>query len=360
MRMLLLPFSWIYGMIIRIRNWAFDVGCLKSTSFNVPIINIGNLSVGGTGKSPMGLYLAKLLSSKYKVAILSRGYGRVSKGFKWVTPQSTAREVGDEPLQYFHSELPLMVAVCEKRVDGVNELLKSKNPPEVIILDDAFQHRYIKPGFNILLSDMSQPFYDDFMLPAGNLREPKSGSRRADAIVFTKCNTSLGKTAQDDVEARVKLTSTQSLHFSYIHYREELLGMDGSSLQIESMKSKSVFLFCGIANPSPLKQFVEENCDQLKTKFFPDHHDFSVADAIQLKSEFLKFAKTADQAHILVTTRKDQMRLMNKEIQYHLKELPLYVVDIEVQFLPTTKSKFDELVLNFVSKTSENRDSKHL
>ncbi|MBK9636612.1 MAG: tetraacyldisaccharide 4'-kinase [Bacteroidetes bacterium] len=357
MRMLLLPFSWIYGMIIRVRNLAFDIGCLKSTSFNIPIINIGNLSVGGTGKSPMALYLAQLLSEKYKVAILSRGYGRITKGFKWVNSQSTAREVGDEPMQYFYSGLPLMVAVCEKRVDGVNELLKSENPPDVIILDDAFQHRYIKPGFNILLSDVSQPFYNDVMLPAGNLREPKSESRRADAIVFTKCNPSLERAAQEVVTSKVKLTTKQSLHFSYIHYREELLGMDGSSLQIQSLKSKSVFLFCGIANPSPLKQFIEENCDQLKTKFFPDHHDFSVADAIQLKSEFLRFAKTSDQPHILVTTRKDQMRLMNKEIQYHLKELPLYVVDIEVKFLPTTKSKLDELVLNFVSKAPRSKDS---
>lgn len=354
MRMLLLPFSWIYGLIIRIRNWGFDIGFIKSVSFNIPIICIGNLSVGGTGKSPMGLYLAKLLSEKYKVAILSRGYGRVSNGFRWVTPLSTAREVGDEPLQYFHSGLPLMVAVCEKRVEGVKELLKSENPPEVIILDDAFQHRYILPGFNILLSDKNQPFYDDFMLPAGNLREPKSGSRRADAIVFTKCIPSIDKAAQEEVGRKAKLTSFQSLHFSYIHYREELMGMDGSTLQLKSLKSKAVFLFCGIANPSPLQQFVAENCQQLKTKFFSDHHDFSVADAIQLKSEFLKFAKAAEQASILVTTRKDQMRLMNKEIQYHLKELPLYIVDIEVKFLPTAKDKFDELVIHFVAKVSEN------
>ncbi len=354
MRMLLLPLSWIYGMIIRLRNWAFDVGILKSTSFKVPIINIGNLSVGGTGKSPMALYLAHLLSSNYKVAILSRGYERDSKGFRWVTPQSTAREVGDEPLQYIHSGLPLMVAVCEKRVEGVNELMKSDNPPEVIILDDAFQHRYIQPGFNILLCDVNQPFFDDYMLPAGNLREPKIGSRRAHAIVFTKCDSSMNEADQEKIASKVKLKLNQSIHFSYIHYREELLGLDGSTLQIESLKSKSVFLFCGIANPSPLKLFVEGNCEQLKTKFYPDHHDFSVADAIQLKSEFLKFAKTSDQAHVLVTTRKDQMRLMNKEIQYHLKELPIYIIDMEVKFLPNAKSNIDELVINFVSNALKN------
>lgn len=354
MRMLLLPLSWIYGMIIRLRNWAFDVGILKSTSFKVPIINIGNLSVGGTGKSPMALYLAQLLSSNYKVAILSRGYGRDSKGFRWVTLQSTAREVGDEPLQYIHSGLPLMVAVCEKRVEGVNELLKSENPPEVIILDDAFQHRYIHSGFNILLSDMNQPFFDDYMLPAGNLREPKSGSRRADVIIFTKCDSSMNEADQGKMVAKSRMKSNQSIHFSYIHYREELLGMDGSTLQMEFLKSKSVFLFCGIANPSPLKLFVEGNCEQLKTKFYPDHHDFSVADAIQLKSEFLKFAKTSDQAHVLVTTRKDQMRLMNKEIQYHLKELPIYIIDMEVKFLPNAKSNIDELVINFVSNALKN------
>jgi tetraacyldisaccharide 4'-kinase len=354
MRMLLLPLSWIYGMIIRIRNWGFDIGLIKSVSFKIPIINIGNLSVGGTGKSPMGLYLAKLLSEKYKVAILSRGYGRVSKGFRWVTPLSTAREVGDEPLQYFHSGLPLMVAVCEKRVEGVKELLKCENPPEVIILDDAFQHRYVQPGFNILLSDKNQPFYSDFMLPAGNLREPKSGSRRADAIVFTKCDLSMNEADQEKMASKVRLKSNQSIHFSYIHYREELLGMDGSTLQMESLKSKSVFLFCGIASPSPLKQFIEEKCELVKTKFYPDHHDFSVADAIQLKNEFLKFAKTSNQAHILVTTRKDHMRLMNKEIQYHLKELPIYIIDMEVKFLPNAKSNLDELVLDFVSIPSKN------
>jgi tetraacyldisaccharide 4'-kinase len=354
MRMLLLPLSWIYGLIIRLRNWAFDFGILKSTSFKVPIINIGNLSVGGTGKSPMALYLAQLLSSNYKVAILSRGYGRDSKGFRWVTLQSTAREVGDEPLQYTHSGLPLMVAVCEKRVEGVNELLKSENPPEVIILDDAFQHRYLHSGFNILLSDLNQPFYDDFMLPAGNLREPKSGSRRADAIIFTKCDSSMNEVDQGKMVAKASLKSNQSIHFSYIHYREELLGMDGSTLQMDSLKFKSVFLFCGIANPSPLKQFIEGKSEVVKTKFYPDHHDFSVADAIQLKNEFLKFAKTSDQAHVLVTTRKDQMRIMNKEIQYHLKELPIYIIDMEVKFLPNAKSSLDEMVLNFVTNSSKN------
>jgi len=354
MRMLLLPFSWIYGMIIRIRNWGFDIGILKSTSFDVPIISIGNLSVGGTGKSPMGLYIARLLSSKYKVAILSRGYGRATKGFRWVTSQSTAREVGDEPLQFFHSGLPLMVAVCEKRVDGVNEILKSENKPDVILLDDAFQHRYINPGFSILLSDVQHPFYNDYMLPAGNLREPKSGSRRANVVVFTKCDEKMDQSVQAQMEAKAALNSDQHLFFSYIHYREELLGMDGSFLKMESLKSKSVFLFCGIANPSPLKHFIEENCESLTTKFYPDHHDFSVADAIQLKNEFLKFAKSSDQAHILITTRKDQMRLMNKEIQYHLKELPIYIVDMEVRFFPNPKATIDQLILNFVSDRSKN------
>lgn len=353
MRMLLLPFSWIYGMIIRIRNWAFDTGILKSISFEVPIISIGNLSVGGTGKSPMALYIAQLLSSKYKVAILSRGYGRVSKGFKWVTPQSTAREVGDEPLQYVHSGLPVIVAVCEKRVEGVNQILKSENKPDVILLDDAFQHRYINPGFSILLSDAQQPFYEDNMLPAGNLREPKNGSGRADVIVFTKCTPDMHGHLQVEMEGKANLKPHQHLFFSYIHYREELLGMDGSTLQLESLKSKSVFLFCGIANPSPLKQFIEGKCQSMKIKFYPDHHDFSVADAIQLKNEFLTFAKSSDQAHVLVTTRKDQMRLMNAEIQYHLKELPIYILDMEIRFLPNPKVAIDQLIMNFVDSRAK-------
>lgn len=353
MRMLLLPFSWIYGLIIRLRNWAFDVGILKSFSFDVPVINIGNLSVGGTGKSPMALYIAQSLSSKYKVAILSRGYGRASKGFKWVTPQSTAREVGDEPLQYVHSGLPVIVAVCEKRVEGVNQILKSENKPDVILLDDAFQHRYIKSGFSILLSDAQQPFYEDKMLPAGNLREPKSGSERADVIVYTKCAPDMHGHLQVEMEGKANLKPHQHLFFSYIHYRDELPGLDGSSLKMESLKSKSVFLFCGIANPSPLKQYIEDKCESLKTKFYPDHHDFSVADAIQLKNEFLKFAKSSDQAHLLVTTRKDQMRLMNAEIQYHLKELPIYVVDMEVRFFPNPKATIDQLIMNFVSGKSK-------
>jgi tetraacyldisaccharide 4'-kinase len=357
MRMLLLPFSWIYGLIIRLRNWAFDVGLLKSVSFDVPVICIGNLSVGGTGKSPMGLYVARLLASKYKVAVLSRGYGRATRGFRWVTAQSTAREVGDEPLQYFHAGLSLMVAVCEKRVEGVREILKSENKPDVILLDDAFQHRYIKPGFSILLSDVNHPFYDDKMLPAGNLREPVSGSKRADVIVFTKCDPNMGKQVQEQMEALTHLKPKQHLFFSYIHYREELLGIDGPSLQMEFLKSKSAFLFCGIANPSPLKQFLEGKCESLATKFYPDHHDFSVADAIQLKNEFLKFAKSSDQAHILLTTRKDQMRLMHKEIQYHLKELPIYIVDMEVGFFPHPKASVDQLILSYVGGLSKNRIS---
>lgn len=352
--MLLLPFSWIYGWIIRIRNWAFDFGILKSFSFDVPVINIGNLSVGGTGKSPMALYIAQLLASKYKVAILSRGYGRSSQGFRWVTPQSTAREVGDEPLQYVHSGLPVIVAVCEKRVEGVNHILKSENKPDVILLDDAFQHRYINAGFSILLSDAQQPFYEDKMLPAGDLREPKSGSGRADVIVFTKCAPDMQEHLQVEMERKANLKPHQHLFFSYIHYRDELLGLDGSSLMLESLKSKSVFLFCGIANPSPLQQFIAEKCKSLKTKFYPDHHDFSVADAIQLKNEYFKFAKSSDHAHVLVTTRKDQMRLMNAEIQYHLKELPIYVVDMDVRFLSNPKVTIDPLIMNFVSSKSKN------
>lgn len=350
MRMLLLPFAWIYGLIIRIRNWAFDGGIFKQTSFDLPIISIGNLSMGGTGKSPMALYLAGFLASDYKVAILSRGYGRSTKGFRWVTGQSTAREVGDEPLQYVLSGLPLQVAVCENRVAGVEQLLKAESPPDVIILDDAFQHRWIKAGLSILLSDAKNPYFNDFMVPSGHLREPRSGSRRAHSIVFTKCDPALSSANQMEFSRKAGVLENQSLHFSYIHYREEMHAGNGSTLSLKSLNQYVVFLFCGIAHPTPLQEFVGNRTSVLKTKFFKDHHDFSVADAIQIKKEYLKFVKESNLPGVLITTRKDQMRLLNKEIQYHLSELPIYTLEIEVKFLEGLGESLKQQVLDFVKK----------
>jgi len=348
MRMLLLPFAWIYGWIIRLRNVAFDWGILKQTSFDLPIICIGNLTTGGTGKSPMTLYLAGILSEKYKVAILSRGYGRESKGFKWVNKESLAREVGDEPLQYANSNLPLMVAVCESRVEGIRKILSTPDVPDLILLDDAFQHRWVKAGFNILLSDFNVPFYKDYLLPAGNLREPISSLNRADVVVVTKCPFDLSENHQVEIAQRMKLSTNQSLHFSYIHYRDTLPGMISGELHLNALKNYSVFLFCGIAQPVPLIQFLEKNTSSLKTRVFPDHHAFSVGDAIQLKNEYLNLKK--NHPVVLLTTRKDLMRIMSKEIQYHLKELPVFILDIEPMFIDTAAVSFNESVFAYMNE----------
>ncbi len=328
MRLLLLPFSWIYGWIVWIRNRMFDLHWLKQESFEVPVITVGNLSAGGTGKSPLVLHLAEQLCTEYKVAILSRGYGRTTSGYRLLDDSSTATTVGDEPMQYFRLLKGVHVAVCEKRAEGIRRLLQMDPSVQLILLDDAFQHRYVKPALSILLTDYSFPYDQDHLLPAGRLREPVAGAARASMVVVTKCPSDITPQKKQELEQRLKRSPAQQFFFSYIRYRDLALRGQEVTLPLSSLKGKKILLVCGIARPEPLLGFLQSQGAVTTELFFPDHHAFSAGDALQMVK---KFGQSG--AEWLVTTRKDAMRMEAAELQQHLSRLPVYILDISPAFI---------------------------
>ena len=326
------------------------MGILKQTSFDVPVIVVGNLSAGGTGKSPLVQYLASSFSKTFKVAILSRGYGRISKGYVGVEVGKSALQTGDEPLQYAHMLPGVNVAVCEKRVPGIEQLLKLIPRPEIILLDDAFQHRYVKPTYSIILTDYQYPYFSDSLLPAGRLRETKSSAARANAVVVSKCPENLSAKECREFAEKLSLNSNQSLFFSYIHYCELLFNPNGSPVSLKEIEGSGIFLLCGIANPAPLVQYISGIAAATEQLIFPDHHQFTVADIVRLKSRFNQFEKLCKTTSFLLTTRKDYMRLLNEEFRHHLSGLPLLVIDIEPRFLPYGEGTLFEHISNFLRK----------
>lgn len=352
MRKLLLPLSLIYGLITTLRNIFFDIGILKSKSFKLPIIGVGNLSVGGTGKSPHVLYIANLLKETRRLAILSRGYGRVSKGYKSVDVNDFAREVGDEPLQYKHQLKEVKVAVCEKRVLGVESILHESRDTNLIILDDSFQHRYLKPSLNLLITDFNSLFYNDFVIPAGNLRERRIGVKRANAVIVSKTPSVFEIEKCNQIFERIKKYGVSNIFFSYMHYRDELTFISGGSVKLDQIKDYAVFLVAGIANPQPLIDFVSERCNKVESQLFKDHHSFTVGDMIHLKKKFDKFADQQTGEKIILTTRKDAMRLMIPELLVLIKDLPIAIIDIEVKFHSYGSKTFDQYIQNYVKTYS--------
>ncbi len=329
LRKLLWPLGVVYGAITGIRNFMYDRGILKSTKFDIPVIAVGNLSVGGTGKSPMIEYLIRLLSDRYNVATLSRGYKRKSKGFVLADESSDAEVLGDEPYQ-FHRKFPkVSVAVDANRCRGIQKLIDLKNP-DVILLDDAFQHRKVKAGFYILLTSYDSLYADDLMLPAGNLRESASGAKRADVIIVTKC-TDHSIEKQNEIRKKVNPKSHQSLFFSTIGYDDEIVG-PGHAIPVSEIRTESKLLVAGIAKPKPFFDHLKSAGDD--TMVFPDHHSFS-------DSDIEKIIRKATGRKI-VTTEKDFVRLQNRNIGN------LYYLPIATQFL-TSSDEFDQKILQFVS-----------
>ena len=328
LRKILLPFSLLYALILRLRNLTYDRHWLKSTQFQIPVICVGNLSLGGTGKSPAIEYLVRLLSKKYELATLSRGYGRNSTGFIQVEKNHTAVEVGDEPLQFKNKFPNIKVAVDEQRVNGIQRVLKQKKT-DVILLDDAFQHRKVKAGFYILLTVYGDLYTRDFVLPAGNLREPASGAKRADVVVVTKCPDNLSIEEQRKFEKKLKLQPHQKLFFAYIAYQENVFSNETSKALIEL---KNYTLVTGIANPKPLLHFLENENPPQKHLAFKDHHNFTATEIEQLNEEDL-----------ILTTEKDFTRLKS-----HLPAQKLFYIPIEMKILNNAEA-FDEAVLEYVS-----------
>ncbi|NNT71752.1 tetraacyldisaccharide 4'-kinase [Flavobacterium sp. IMCC34852] len=326
LRKLLFPLAILYGIITSVRNYLYDKGILKSYAFDIPVIAVGNLSVGGTGKTPQIEYLIRLLSPKYKVATLSRGYKRKSEGFILADANANAAILGDEPFQYFQKFPQIQVAVDADRRNGITQLLAQKDKPEVILLDDAFQHRKVKAGFYILLTSFDDLFCDDFMLPMGNLRESRNGAKRANLIIVTKCPSEISELAQQNIKKKIGLHVP--VFFSFVKYDDKVYNQNGS-LNVSATKTQEKVLLAGIAKPKPFFDYLQSGDDTVMT--YADHHHFSESDILNIKSQ----AKDK----IIVTTEKDFVRLMTYDFGGKLYYLP-----IKSKFI-SHQDQFDTLVL---------------
>ena len=333
LRKILFPFAVLYGLITTIRNFLFDKGILKSTSFNIPVIAVGNLSVGGTGKTPQIEYLIRLLSDKYKIATLSRGYKRKSEGFVLADMTSNAEILGDEPFQFYQKFPNVHVAVDANRTNGIIQLLSQNEKPQVVLLDDAYQHRKVKAGFYILLSSYGDLYADDFMLPTGNLRESRSGANRANIVIVTKCPKDLSDTEQAEIRLKLKLTCSQQVYFTFIDYDDSIYG-ENKKIAVNEIKSEPKLLIAGIAKPTPFFDYLKNENDECIT--FPDHHNFSDSDleTIQSKAQNKK----------IVTTEKDYVRL--KTFDY-LRDMVYYW---PINVVIDKKEEFNQMILNYVNK----------
>ena len=325
LRKILFPFSLLYGAITSLRNFLYNKNILKSTEFALPIIAVGNLSVGGTGKTPMVEYLVRLLSPKHDLVTLSRGYKRTSKGYLLADVGTKMEDIGDEPFQYFSKFKNIHVAVDANRVEGVANTLKLLPNTNLIILDDAFQHRKIKAGFYILLTSFDDLFFNDFLLPAGNLRESRSGVQRADVVIVTKCPSNLSVEKQNEIKKKIKV-NPENVFFSTIQYSTEIFSQK-EKLKLEELASDFIAV-AGIAKPNYFYNYLQ--CSQENCLTFPDHHSFSERDL----EKIINKAKGKK----IITTEKDYMRL-----QGLLPENQLYYLPIEVRFLENESLFIDQL-----------------
>jgi tetraacyldisaccharide 4'-kinase len=334
-RFLLFPIAILYDLITSIRNFFFNTGIFKETSFNKPIIVVGNLSVGGTGKTPQIEYLIRLLKDIYSVSVLSRGYKRKTKGFVLVNKNHAASDVGDEPLQYFKKFRNIDVAVNENRVEGIQNLIAQKSP-EVVLLDDAFQHRKVKGSFYILLTKYNDMFTDDFLLPTGNLRERRAGAKRADVIVVTKCPIDLNEEQKGSIKRKLEKYKKE-IYFTTISYADKISG--NQQLSLKELKDFEILLITGIANPNPLLEFLTKKEIKFAHLKFGDHHHFSSKEIHEIQE---KYNNIDSDKKIILTTEKDYTRLSSR-----LKELSF--LEIETSFLED-KTNFDNVILSHIEQ----------
>ncbi len=352
-RYLLYPFAILYGLAILARHWMFDVGILPSKSYPIPVIGVGNITVGGTGKTPMVEYLIRLLSDQYKIATLSRGYGRKTKGYLVANQYSGSKQIGDEPLMYYKKfKNNITVAVDENRREGIENLMQDKSDLEVVVLDDSFQHRYVKPGLNILLTDYYNLYPTDHLLPVGRLRDLKRAAGRADIIIVTKTDKVMSPILSRGIERMLKLKPHQQLFYSYLKYGN-LLPAPGLDLpEIKNKFPSVIILFTGIANPWPLQDYLVSRCRDLINLDFPDHHEFKKRDVDTIVKTF---EEQFTRNKILLTTEKDVMRLIKSPYFSRLKSLPLYYIPIEVKIHKPGNALFDKKILNYVRENKRVR-----
>jgi tetraacyldisaccharide 4'-kinase len=350
LRLFLYPISILYGLLIHLRNWFFDKKLFYVFEPKVKTISVGNLSTGGTGKTPHIEYLIRLLDETFKIATLSRGYGRKTSGFRIATLNDNALTIGDEPVQYYNKFMDVIVAVDAKRRRGIKKLLANYPALQLILLDDAFQHRSVKVGLQIVLTDYAHMFYDDRMLPTGNLREFKSGIHRADVIIVSKTPAIFSPIERRHILAKINPAAHQQVFFSFIKYHSLTHFFNKTVYLAPSFKDVigkdiEVLLFAGIANPSLLEDFLRSKCKSYKMIKFADHHAFSKADLAQIKNEFDSLRSSKK---IILTTEKDAMRLLHLNLFAEWSNLPLFFTSIAVQLHQQDEENFNQLILNYV------------
>jgi len=343
-KIFLYPFSLIYGVGISIRNGLYETEMLKGSKFNLPVISVGNLTVGGSGKTPHIEYLILLLKDYINVATLSRGYKRKTKGFRLIKSQDTVAAAGDEPLQFKRKFPDISVAVAESRNIGIPQLLQVRSSIQAILLDDAFQHRSVIPGLNILLTEYSKPFYQDALMPVGRLRDNKSSYKRADVIVISKCPPLLSPNEKENIINRIERLPHQTIFFSKYEYLRPYQIFDFSQKLVPQSDS-SIILISAIASTDYLLDHLEEEYDEIINMKYEDHHYFSQVDLEQL---LLTFNQIQNPNKYILTTEKDGIRLGEHYNYIVQNNLPIYILPIKVAFLDGDGIKFDDLIKKFL------------
>ena len=351
----LLPFSWLYGLAVIIRNELFELNILKTRRFDIPVISVGNITVGGAGKTPHVEYLIRLLKDKMKVAVLSRGYKRKSRGYVLAGNNTPMREIGDEPYQMKIKFPNIRVAVDKKRCEGIDRLTTDEETKDtdVILLDDAFQHRYVQPGINILLVDYHRLIIYDKLLPAGRLREPLSGKHRADIVIITKCPDTLNPIDYRVLSKAMELYPFQQLYFTKLEYCTlEPIFHKGLSIPLTEIRGKNVLLLTGIASPRQLETDINAYTgnNALTMLSFPDHHSFTQKDIRRINEAFAGM----EAPRMIITTEKDQARLMGIETLSDDVKDNIYALPIKVRFMLDKEETFNKKIISYVRKNSRN------
>ena len=349
----LLPFSWLYGIGVRLRNQLFDIGMLKSRSFDVPVISVGNITVGRSGKTPHVEYLVKLLKDKTKVAVLSRGYKRKSKGFVLAKKDTPMSEIGDEPFQIKKKFPNIYVAVDKDRCHGIDKLTDNNvaKDTDVILLDDAYQHRYVKPGINILLVDYHRLIIYDKLLPAGRLREPKEGKSRADIVIVTKCPSDMKPMEFRVLIKAMNLRPYQNLYFTTLKYGNLKPLYCGDDMKLDSLtKQHNVLLLTGIASPNQMILDLKPYTENILPMTFSDHHQFTQKDIRRLNEQFAEMPEPK----LIITTEKDATRLFGMEGLSDDVRHNIFALPVEVQFMLDQQDMFNQKIIDYVRKNSRN------
>lgn len=346
-RIILAPLVLVYAILLLLRNLLYDFKLLGSVKFDLPVINVGNLAFGGTGKTPHIEYLIRLLSSKHKVAMLSRGYKRVTRGYVFANEQSDAEMIGDEPLQIKRKFADTIeVGVCEQRVIGVPNLLYDAPETDIVLLDDAFQHRAITAGLNILLTDYNNLFTRDYLAPAGTLREYRFAYKRAHAIVVTKCPQVLNSEEMKKLESEINPTENQKIFFSFQNFGDLKSVFGDETITQNEFKNHTFVLFSGIANATSFENYISSHFKNTITHIkFADHHHYTIEDAERI----LRFYdEEASDKKLIITTEKDAMRLEGDEFKTIFKNKNLFYLPLEIDFFDSSKNEFNTMIFDYV------------